>query len=345
MWDTSPITKPEFATALRRWLPTQGLRFKTLVQYYYATDKDKVFTMSDNQTDLLLNGMIATGSFKDPVLIHAADVTLHANAHPGAGATHANYQTRPDRVIALDNELWALIATCINDVDTADELAEQFQHSGCTALIQFTKDVRETAKNDDGSYGEAVLEKIAEIEAGGIAECKVTAFNAFKSALNAQRQLLPDGIAMSDVTFARKLLTAALKVSPFVRQTLDNYVQLTDARGDLDKTKMAVIHVYSQHELDNRSTPGSAGRGMHARSAAAADDWDAIEDKKSLRANGKLYAQEKATPGGQARKAKAKARGKARKARRAARALKTRALATPIAPGTSPTGSATTVPS
>ena len=65
-WNTSPLTQPAYAVALRRWLPTQDVRYKTLVESYTLNSKDNVLTMSDNHTDRLLNDVLDKGTFERP---------------------------------------------------------------------------------------------------------------------------------------------------------------------------------------------------------------------------------------------------------------------------------------
>ena len=82
-WDTSPLTLPAYALALLRWLPSQDMRYQTLIESYTVLDKTKVLCMSQNHIDRILNGVLSKGTFKEPTVVTEADFVAFAPPSTG----------------------------------------------------------------------------------------------------------------------------------------------------------------------------------------------------------------------------------------------------------------------
>ena len=152
-WDTSPITLPAYVLSLRRWLPLQDARYKTLVTSYTVNEKHKVLAMSDNHIDRILNGVLPTGTFEDPTIVAVADVVTHASTNPGPGATSARHVVSPERITEMDYEMFQTIAGTIHDRSTVKKFRTTYHESGCLLLEGLTAKVSHpsTIDHDHGA--------------------------------------------------------------------------------------------------------------------------------------------------------------------------------------------------
>ena len=178
-WDTSPLTLPAYAVDLLRWLPAQDKRYSTLVKTYTVLDKTKVLCVNQNHIDRILNGVLPTGTFKEPIVYELTTSVAFVVPHggPGLDAKSPRHEESPEKVFELDEAMWETIKPTIEDVATRDEIASSISSLGTGFLVFIQVEIKRNMALDESNYGSKILQEIKEHEDAGIAAPSITAFN------------------------------------------------------------------------------------------------------------------------------------------------------------------------
>ena len=159
-WNTSPNTFPQFYTKLLKWLPKQETKYTTLVQYYYVLNGGQVCCISADHAARASAKLLVKGSFKNPQflksphdVVSAPPLTSHPSqqppppASPDAAASGLGSAPPPTPIQTVMSSgdpssnknryvemcevvedcaasLYTLIAECVEDDDTMDEILE-----------------------------------------------------------------------------------------------------------------------------------------------------------------------------------------------------------------------------
>lgn len=218
-WDTSPNSFPLYYQALLKWLERQESRFTLLVQQYVVLNRGALCCMSDNHLQRVSQGLIAKGTFANPVRVLRGDLVMVPPSVPPASPAPApapasaptsssapsssaiisspstadtTHVIKPHVVEEADQDLFNIIAETVCDEDTVDEWVESIgSRSGVALLIIFRNKSANSANELSTTYADAILQQMADLEEVGLTSALVSEFNTYKTNLNRLRKLLP----------------------------------------------------------------------------------------------------------------------------------------------------------
>jgi signal peptidase I len=259
-WNTSPNSLPEYFSELTEWLRSQDTDYATLVQYGYVINGKHVCCISHNHIDRVVMGTIVKGTFKDPCIITRGDVV----AFPADVATpssklkddgspdpqYSRYVINPEKIEETDMALATEIRKTIAATDYGNKFMEECNDSG-REMLQRLKDKVANMPTNITNYGAGISAKIDLRLKQGIDTPTVAAFTLLIEDVTSQRDLLPDSLkpAYSDTILATRLQDAARGLGPHLYSEINAELRSKGGRGDLAKTKEAIIEVLRAQRL------------------------------------------------------------------------------------------------
>ena len=294
--DHSPNSLPEYALALRKWLPDQDARYVLFVEQHIVLDRRIACCRGHRHMVAIRRSSFTKGTFEEPYLPPGFGKTLsefisendedddtsdgdesvaHSAAEapdtadvetPTTNTAKKTHESHPLNCEELDTELFNTIVSTWEDDDEIENAERELGRSGVRLLWDITKQLAKVASDSGAlSYGSKQLAKMDTIEKAGIAAATVRDFNVFKLSLVNLRKTLPTECPLPDALFAHKLATAARNLGPGIAVRLDQALDTKGARGNLKLTKEAIVSVLGLVENDE---PEERGRGLLGRDPA-----------------------------------------------------------------------------
>ncbi|MDC0525649.1 hypothetical protein OAO87_01525 [bacterium] len=276
-WDTATHTLPTFHHDLLRYLPKKDRRFKSLVRNSTMISGRYTVYLSLNHIDRVATGSVTDGTFIAPCAIKASDrvackaVAAGSTTPAADGANVKNGQpvekgdiVNPDLIQEVWDLMHSTILESVDDEDTCDEW--EVDHPTATELLIFLENERKSVLSSSNNYGSDILTKFDAVIRKGLGSVDVVGFNLLKSESNALRKKIKGtSCVVPDELYAAKLATAVRLTGDFIAAKLDAELSRTSGRGDLKKTKAAIIQVLSEHSADQRLAESQGGgRGLYA---------------------------------------------------------------------------------
>ena len=285
----NPNDLPQFVQNLCEWLDARDSRYVTLVEYGYVTYRGKSCFASDNHIDRYCNGLISKGSFQKPTKVLSTDFTAlpisatistaartpsssspSGTPDPAATSTASltpppqNHVVNEENRAEVDREMGQAILSCMSTKSLRDSWKADHGTSGVALLIGIVT-AKDTISSDASSRITTISNRMAARERAGIANASCGAFHEFVTDLDAFRPLL-EGTELNvpDANFSVRLLSAAKRLGPFLAQSFAQEVRITKARGNLKKTKDAIITILADHEADEEDKEALDGRALAA---------------------------------------------------------------------------------
>ena len=297
-WNTSTNTFATFLNKLRKWLAKKNNNYKTLVEYGYVVNRNMTCFMTDNHIDRYQHGTIPKGTFADPCRIDRTTVDLNGlPAHTAAQWT-AIYAADPARAQRLkvnpetiDDVMASMqtdILSCIEDEGTAEEWNVSSSGDPLALLVLFEDKLNEISTTSTTSnIGSSILKKIAALEAEGLSEPSVEAFNYFKTELTDLIETLPDNLKRANgpsiVSF--KLVEAVKSLGGLIEIKINNELRFDKAVGNLSKTRNTIVNVLSSLEREDKDQ-ARALIAKRRRSDPRRDRSERTDDRRDNRRAG-----------------------------------------------------------